>query len=368
MSYQHLFKRFLADRDRLHFAAHSHHPWPDVTYDAHLRWWEDSARLMDDKWDQFFADFLPTLRRRLGQVLGLGEGSGIAFAPNTHELVNRLVSAFDEPVTIVTTDAEFHSFARQSHRWEEAGKANVIRVPAEPFDTFTERFVAAASTADLVYLSQVFFDSGFVVDMDEIIGAIPDRVTVAIDGYHGFIARPTDLSRWSDRIFYVAGGYKYAMAGEGACFMHCPDSFTRLPVNTGWYAGFGSLTGALGEVEFASGGDRFWGATQDGSGLYRLEAVLSLLEQEAITPATIQIHVGNLQSRFLDRAPDLGELIPDRTSPRGSFITFRRPDAADAYERLYAQGVITDYRQDRWRIGFGIYHDPDDVDRLLGLV
>ena len=239
---------------------------------------------------------------------------------------------------------------------------------AEPFSTFTERFTAAASPADLVYLSQVFFDSGYVVDLDEIIGAIPDRVTVAIDGYHGFMARPTDLSRWADRIFYLAGGYKYAMAGEGACFMHCPDSFTPLPVDTGWYAGFGSLTGSVDDVGFGSGGDRFWGATQDGSGLYRLEAVLELLEQEAVTPATVQGHVEELHNRFLERSPDLGVLLPDRGTPRGSFLTFRRSDAAAVYERLHSQGVITDFRQDRWRIGFGIYHDPGDVDRLLALL
>ena len=31
------FSRFLADPERLHFAAHSHHPWPDVARDAQLR-------------------------------------------------------------------------------------------------------------------------------------------------------------------------------------------------------------------------------------------------------------------------------------------------------------------------------------------
>ena len=30
----------------LHVAAHSHHPWPDVSYDAQLAAWEDAARLL----------------------------------------------------------------------------------------------------------------------------------------------------------------------------------------------------------------------------------------------------------------------------------------------------------------------------------
>jgi len=33
---------------RLHFAAHSHHPWPDVSFEAHQRAWLDAAEMMDD--------------------------------------------------------------------------------------------------------------------------------------------------------------------------------------------------------------------------------------------------------------------------------------------------------------------------------
>ena len=45
------FTRFRSiDPERLHFAAHSHHYWPDVARDAHIRAWDDAARLADDKW------------------------------------------------------------------------------------------------------------------------------------------------------------------------------------------------------------------------------------------------------------------------------------------------------------------------------
>ena len=49
-------------------------------------------------------------------------------------------------------------------------------------------------------------------------------VTTAVPGI-GFMARPTDLSDIADRAFYLAGGYKYAMAGEGCCFLHCPPDY-----------------------------------------------------------------------------------------------------------------------------------------------
>lgn len=367
MTYRHLFSRFLDSHpERLHFAAHSHHPWPDVTYDAHQRWWEDSAQGMDDKWEGFFADFIPRLRGRLGRLLNLGDGATIAFAPNTHELVNRVFSTLPTPVEIVTTTAEFHSFDRQVRRWEEAGWAKVTRIGAEPFASFPERFLDRSGRADLVYLSQVFFDSGFVVpDLGALIDGLPNSPTVIIDGYHGFMARPQDLAPLADRAFYVAGGYKYAMAGEGAAFMHCPPEKGERPVDTGWYAGFGALTDRVDEVSYGANGDRFWGATQDGSGLYRLEAALEMLEANGISPQVIQGHVAALQQEFLDRGPTLGELLPPPEFERGSFLTFRRRDANDLYRRLHDRGVITDYRGDRFRIGFGIYHEPEDVYRLV---
>jgi kynureninase len=70
----------------------------------------------------------------------------------------------------------------------------------------------------------------------------------------------------------------------------------------------------------------------------------------------------------LAEATPLGELLPPSEFDRGSFLTFRRPDAQEVYQRLHDRGVITDYRGDRLRIGFGIYHQPSDVARLLSLL
>ena len=81
------------------------------------------------------------------------------------------------------------------------------------------------------------------------------------------------------RAFYVAGGYKYAMAGEGACFLHVPPSAASLrPRNTGWFAAFEALDEKVaGRVPYSSGAMRFMGATFDPSGLYRLNATMRWL-------------------------------------------------------------------------------------------
>lgn len=372
MSLESGFTRFLqSDPDRLHFAAHSHHPWPDVSFAAHQQAWLDAARLMDDKWEHVFGTMMPGLRRRIADLLRLADPGSIVFAPNTHEFVVRLFSCFEPPVRILTTDAEFHSFARQSRRWEEAGQAHVERIPAEPFDTFSERFTEAARVGnhDLMYLSQVFFDSGFVVsDLDRLVSSVSnERAFVVVDGYHSFMALPVDLSAIQDRVFFIAGGYKYAMSGEGVCFMHCPPGYGSRPVNTGWYAAFGHLEeGAGATTPYGVDGSRFAGATFDPSGIYRMDAVLGWLEEEGVGPKEIHDHVVALQDHFFEIAARLpGRMLPEGSVSRGNFLTFQTDDAAARYRALHDRKVVTDYRRDRLRIGFGVYQNRDMVGGLV---
>lgn len=368
------FSRFYeSDPNRLHFAAHSHHPWPDVSFEAHSRYWADSARYADDKWDHVFGEVVPDTKAKVASILGLTAPDTLTFAPNTHSFLLRLFSCFETPVRILTTGSEFHSFARQSRRWEESGLALIDRIDTEPFSTFQDRIETeiAAGAHDLIYISSVFFDSGYPVeDLEHLVAAVPNESTFfVIDGYHQFMARPIDLSHIEDRVFFIAGGYKYAMSGEGVCFMHCPAGYGPRPVDTGWYAGFGQLEGGVTDiVPYNSDGSRFAGATFDPSGIYRLGSVLEWLDGIGFTPKKIHEYVVELQEAFLESDPQLGELLPEPGAERGNFLTFRSESAGKIYNQLHEAGVVTDYRGDRLRFGFGIYQDRTDVDRLTKVI
>jgi selenocysteine lyase/cysteine desulfurase len=370
VSYKPHFSRFLS-AGVLHAAAHSHHPWPDVTFAAQQQAWLDAARLHDDKWDFVFAEVIPKAQRHVAGRIGLPDPATVAFAPNTHELVARIVSCLPAPARVLTSDAEFHSFSRQLLRWEEAGRVEVQRVASAPLDTFAQRFAnaAAAGGHDLVFVSHVLFDSGFVVpDLPALVAAVAASDTfVVIDAYHGFMALPTDFSALADRAFYVAGGYKYAMAGEGACFLHCPPGYGPRPVDTGWYAGFGDLVAGPGNsVGYPADGGRFLGATFDPTALYRFNAVQRWLDDIGTDVAEIHAHVAALQDRLLDLLS--GVLPPPDADPRGHFLSIRLPDAGDVYSRLHDAGIVTDFRGDRLRIGLGLYHDADDVEAIATAV
>jgi selenocysteine lyase/cysteine desulfurase len=193
-------------------------------------------------------------------------------------------------------------------------------------------------------------------------------VTVIVDGYHAFSAIDVDLSRLADRIFYVAGGYKYEMSGEGCCFLHAPPGVFPRPVDTGWFAAFFSMKDAQHGVPYAEDGSRFLGATYDPTPLYRLDAVMSMLEREGITTLEIDERAKTLQALFVEQLGaarslgQLGRLVVPTTDPnRGQFLVFESDAAKDLHDRLAAREVMTDVRGDRLRFGFGIYHDERDI-------
>ena len=367
-------KTFGRDGAPLHVAAHSHHPWPDVSFDAQQRAWLDASRLLDRKWDHILSDVIPRAQNHVARQLGLPDPTSLAFGPNTHSFVLRILSCLPpgRPVRVLTTTSEFMSFARQIARMEEDGLAIVTRVSTEPFATFDDRFAAKASGGgyDLVFFSQVFFDSGYAVrDLAYLVDAVRDASAyVAIDGYHGFMAIPTDLGTVASRAFYLAGGYKYAMAGEGVCFLHCPPSYGPRPRNTGWYAGFSTLEDGLGSVRYANDGSRFMGATFDATALYRFNAVQEWLSNQGLTVQRMLDHVRGIEQKFLSgsRSAEIGAaslLVPEQRR-RGRFLAFRTPNAGAIVEKLARANIIADHRGDRLRIGFGIYHNEGDALKL----
>jgi selenocysteine lyase/cysteine desulfurase len=317
----------------------------------------------------------------VARELGTDSPGSIVFSSNTHDFLVRLVTAAPRSsgqLRILTTDGEFHSARRQFARWEEEGWIRVERVAAEPFDTLTDRFMERARSGehDFLFVSQLLFGSGRTFDAVDEVAALgrPDGPWVVIDGYHAFMALDGPFgSQASATAFYLGGGYKYAMAGEGCAFLHAPAGFGPRPPVTGWYAEFEDLSLPPGSVGYAKDASRFLGATFDPSGLYRFNAVQRMLGENGLTTARISDHVARLQEQLLAAMPDTPlsgtELLnPLDGRPHARFLAFRSPEAQRWYSELKAQNCITDVRGDVLRIGFGIYQDEQDVNGLVALL
>lgn len=363
-----------------HFAAHSHHFWPDVTRKAMTDYWDDANLLTDKKWEKIFGSIIPSVQQFIASELKTNAPEMIAFAPSTHDFVIRLFSCFEptRKLNILTTDSEFHSFSRQSKRLEELSNFHFTRIPTEPFSTFPERFKQAihSDAFDIIFFSHVFYNSGYKIpDLHDIINEIPEGPMIVVDGYHAWFAVPVDLSTLHHRIFYMSGGYKYAMSGEGICFLTVPQHNKYRPISTGWFSTFGNLTAPQkNQISYSDDGFKFWGATFDPSGLYRFHSVSDLFSSNHWTISQTDDYIQHLMTLFLEGIKNnsgntiqLNSLITPTTS-HGHFFTFEIQDAKTFHEWLLTKYIYTDYRGNRIRFGFGIYQDEKGVERLLRIL
>lgn len=371
------YARFLAGKeDQVLLTAHSHQAWPDVSRAAQLEAWDDAARWIDEKWDRIFEAVLPEFTARVAARLGTARTDHVAVAPNTHELVYRLLSCFPPNARIVTTDREFHSLRRQLARSEQDG-LRVERVSVSDAGGLGPQLLEAVDRepTDLVALSMVFFTNAQVVtDLDVILAGLAERgVPVLVDVYHAFNVLELAADRWPGAVFVTGGGYKYAQGGEGACWMLVPEDVDRFrPRHTGWFADFAGLEGPQTHVAYGPGAQRFLGATFDPTPFYRGRAVLRWMDEEQLTPHALYEAATDATARIIDlydalelASKGLVLRTPREAERRGGFVSFEHPDARDLRERLRERGVWTDARGSLLRLGPAPYTADRELTRAL---
>lgn len=359
--------------DRIYLTGHSHQFWPEASWDGHRQAWEDAARWAGDKWRVVFSELMPQCQELLAPRIGVDSPEHIVFGANTHELGYRLASAYEARGPVVTTDAEFHSLSRQLDRLAESG-LSLVKVPYHPQAGFKDRFIEALRRVRPAWaaLSAVAFATAHrTAGLEAILAEAAALATpILVDAYHATNCTRLSFTQPSGEVYVTGGGYKYLQAGEGACFLSLPPSALALrPRYTGWFAAFSELDdGASSGIRYASGAQRFMGATFDPTGLYRLRAVLRWMDSVGLTPAVLEgeyqrqtdlIVALFLESPLKDRGWTL--CSPAQASERGGFVSLRAPKAAEVEAALRNHGVIVDRRGDLLRFGPAPYIDDQEI-------
>jgi kynureninase len=372
------YRRFLEPLGgQILLTGHSHQAWPEASRLGQIAAWDEAAQLCDEKWGRVLGEVLDEFQRHVAKRIGTVRSHDLAIAPNTHELVYRLVSCFDRVSSAVTTDAEFHSLRRQLARSAEEG-LRVTRVPSEAPD-FVDRFLDAIdeTSPDWVALSCVLFTTARILPLDPILERCAERkIPVLVDAYHAFNAIELDVDRWPGTVFVVGGGYKYAQTGEGACWMLLPREADRFrPVYTGWFADFAHLESIAETVAYASGGQRFAGATFDPSGLYRGVYVMRFMDEIGLTTRVLRdvsIAATELIIDSFDRLSlsdhGLSLATPREPDRRGNFVTFSHDDAKNVCAQLAERGVRTDVRGTLLRVGPAPYLTSGEIFRGMEIL
>ncbi len=366
--------------ERLLLTGHSHQAWPDCGFEAQAAAWLDAARYVDDKWEHAFAR-AERVREGFARLLG-DAGDGIALAPNTHELVVRLLSALPLRARprLVTTDGEFHTIRRQLDRLAEEG-LEVARVAERPLGSLPARLARAVDDRTaLVLVSAVFFDTGRIArGLAEVAASCRRRgAALLVDVYHALNVVPVSLAEDGlGDAFVVGGGYKYCQLGEGNCFLRLPPGTELRPVVTGWFSEFTALAErqASGRVAYGRGGDRFAGATYDPTSHYRAAAVFDFFCEQELTPSLLrevsQHQIGVLASGFDALDLDPAVVSRERDAPLGEiggFLALRSPRATSLARELHARGVLTDARGEVLRLGPAPYLSDRQLREALGIL
>jgi len=355
------YSQFQVDM-RLLLTGHSHQAWPDVALDGVKEAWRDAATHLDDKW-QFAFEKASQVEQGFARLLNDSDGD-YALAENTHTLIVRFLSALDlkKRPQLITSDSEFHSIRRQLDRLSEEG-IEVVRIPGQPHNTFSERLAAKVNEKTAaVLVSSVFFNSG------QICNGLSDVMTTCeqqgsellVDVYHQLNIVPFDItSAGLKQAYIVGGGYKYCQLGEGNCFLRIPPNCEKRPIITGWYADFESIANNSDhQVNYGHGGQRFAGATYDPTSHYRAVEVFKFFVDHGLSPTLLRAINQHQAALLLDRFDtlDLPASFISRDhsvtlQQRGGFISLKTSHAALITKKLHQQKVYCDHRGDTLRIG-----------------
>lgn len=259
-------------------------------------------------------------------------------------LLGLVAAAIPDGSRVVTLPGEFTStsfpFAAQGGRG-----ITVTELPAD-------ELVAGAAEFDVVTVSLVQSANGAVLDLEALRRSVAgmDTLTV-IDLTQALGWRTVDVS-WVD--VTAAAVYKWLLAPRGTAWMSLSDKVIDAvtPHAANWYASEQPWQSIYGlPLRLAADARRFdisptWFSAL-GSGL-------SLPWLASLNRAAVQSHCLGLANRL--RA----EL--DLPAQDSAIVSLPIADAADSLQRA---GIRASVRAGAVRVGFHLYNDDDDLDRLV---
>nr|WP_090276365.1 aminotransferase class V-fold PLP-dependent enzyme [Mycolicibacterium komanii]CRL69717.1 selenocysteine lyase [Mycolicibacterium komanii] len=255
-----------------------------------------------------------------------------------------VAAAIPDNSRVVALPGDFTSttfpFAAQAARG-----VTVTELPAD-------ELVSSAADFDVVAASLVQSATGALLDADALRRATAgtDTVTV-IDVTQAVGWKALDLG-WAD--VTVAAAYKWLLVPRGVTWMSLSErvSRTMTPHAANWYAAEEPWQAIYGLPLRLAGDARRFDISP--TWFSALGAGLTLPWLAALDPVAVERHTVGLAARLRAALQ-----LPPQESP---IVSLPIDGAAD---RLAAAGIRASVRAGAVRVGFHLYNDDDDLDRLL---
>jgi len=307
-------------------------------------------------WDEQWMDLPLVLGDRIGRVcLGAATGQTVVADSTTvmlYKLIRAAVAARPDRTEIVIEEGNFPTdrFVVEGIA-AECGLA-VRRLRPDPVHDVQPDDVAAAvgERTALVVLSHVDYRSGALADMRAITDAVHAAGALVLwDLCHSVGAVPVELDDCGADLA-VGCTYKYLNGGPGSpAFGYVAarhHGILRQPIQ-GWM-GAGDVF-AMGDAYAPADGMRaFISGTPPVLGMVAMQGMLDLIEEatmpavRAKSQALTDFVVDACDAQLASRGVRL--LSPRDAAARGGHVTIGHPDAAAVTARLWADGVIPDFR------------------------
>lgn len=307
-------------------------------------------------WDKGWFEKPMALGDRIGAaVLGAARGQTVVGESTTvslYKLLRAAVEAQPDRTEIVVDRGNF-----PSDRYLVEGVAaetgrEVVWIDPDPSAGVTVEDVSGvlSDRTAVVLLSHVAFRSAYISDMPGITRTVHEAGGLVVwDLCHSVGAVPIELDA-CDVDFAAGCTYKYLNGGPGSpAFLYVNEKHigrVRQPIQ-GWMGVKDSFAMAQG-YEPADGIRRFISGTPPILGMLAMEATLDIIERAgidaireksvALTEFAIALHDDRLSGL------GVGLSSPRDAAVRGGHITVDHPDFAGFMDRLWAAGIIPDFR------------------------
>jgi kynureninase len=304
-------------------------------------------------WDESWMDLPQRIGDDLGRVVLGGAPGQVTIGDSTtvllYKLVRAAVGARPGRMEIVVDRDNF-----PTDRYVVEGIATELGLRVswiDASDAVTAEAVAAAVSerTAVVILSHVAYRSGYLADAAAITAVAHEAgALVVLDLCHSVGVVPVELDAWGVDLA-VGCTYKYLNGGPGApAFAYVRAELQgelRQPIQ-GW---IGSATPfEMGQgYEPAHGIRGFLSGTPPILGMLAMRDTIALIESVGFS--ALRAKSVDLTSFAIDLSdellPDAALATPRESSLRGSHVTLDHPRFAELMPRLWARGVLPDFRR-----------------------
>jgi kynureninase len=351
---------------------HSLGAMPRRTYDRLREYAEVWATRGIRAWNEGWWEMPVATGDKVARIIGADPGS-VVMHQNVSICQSVILSCFDlrgRRNKIVYEAMNFPSVMYVYEAHAKAAGARIVEVPSDDGITIdTQRMVDAIDDQTLlVPISHVLFKSAYIQDVRPIVEkAHRVGALVVLDCYQSAGTVPFSVKDL-DVDFATGGSVKWLCGGPGAGYLYVRPELreTLEPKVTGWMAHRAPFAFEPGEVDYASGIQRFQHGSPAIPTLYAAESGYDLVNEIGVE----RIRAKSLRqtTRLIELADERGWRVhsPRRAEQRGGSVILDVPRADAVTRELEARHVLVDYRPGAGiRLGPHFFNTDDEVDSAV---